>query len=778
MTKITKIYCNRSISPAQIKSGLLMLLKKSVLFIILLINTIGFLQAQTRGGMVQGTITEIRYTKETIDLKDTATGAIKPTLATIRKTMPIVGAWVKVKGTPYKTQTDTAGFYFMSGLPRGLIDIEYSAKGFKSDVFKNVFVKNDTISEIDILLRRVISSAEETTSFVNRCESPIRYISGKVHTLTNWQNHPQNKRLEGILTEQIPELNVKNNRIFTRTHDGFGGHSGARTFVLMDNQRLETPVQSRAPIWMIDPQLLQQIDFSYGAQSGLIGSGAGAGLLYLMPKQTFQNNTQVSLFGGVSTSAPNSNWETLQEGFATQKGFKVSNAHNWNKTSLYNSVERNMNQSYLAKNQTDDWRAQSLAQYQFSAGNRLSLFGAYYQKNEELFPAWQSYEKATSNSYSAIKPSTQAQWLVRPKLNVQLSKLSQMELGLGYMKTKTSDFYGTDFDGDQQLLQAQFMFDFGYGYHLLGGMEAYRNGLSSDDFGDHEDMVGALYIQNENPVIGDIRVTYGARFDLYSLDQGKLSGEFNPKVGFVFPTGLTSTFRASYNSGFRLPSLYERYATITGQGFAIEPNADLENEYMSTTEFGYNFNYIQPIDVFGALELSDIILDANFYYTSLSQEVILGEIAAGQFSYVNGEDGNIWGIELSAGFSMLKERLSLAVNYHYAHPDEALTYRSHHQAGVLARYTRNPYWLALSYRYQSGYSKTSNAVTALYAQNGSQDAEKSLGANIVDIEIGLELMQHVTLSLEANNLLNQEWLVSPAKLGRFREVKLNADVRF
>ncbi len=735
------------------------------------------LQAQSRGGMLQGKITETRYIKKKINLPDTSTGLLLEKLATIRKTLPVKGVEVRLAGTMHRTRTDSSGYYYMENLPRGLFDITYSAKGFKSDEFHNVFIKNDTISEIDILMYRILSTAEESLVWVNRYQAPLRFIANSISSVSIDDLHRKGMHTYEAIEKRMTSLQFLKQKPILRSWDGYTGYSASNVMLMIDNQAFQTPVRNKVPVSFLDYNSVQQVDVVYGSQSALLGSGASDGAIHVTSKHGFETKTQISAYGGLYSSPPNRQWES-QDGLAYSKGMKFSRAQNLEKANLYGSFEYIEDDGYLKVNAKDDWKLYAFADYQFSAGNKLSVWGMIDQTEEALFSGWKSYAEATEQPIEQTQHSTERLWNMASKLNVKLSKVTAMEFGAGYMKTTTTDFYDRSFEGDRQSFQTQLLFDFGYGYHLLGGIETYRHGLSSDDFGNHEDMVAGFYIQNENPLVSNVRVTYGARFDMYSLDHAKLYAEFNPQFGIVAPVGTLSTFHWSYNSGFRLPSLWERYADITDQGFQIVPNADLDNEYTSSFQVGYNFNYIRPIQLAGVVELSNLNLDLSLYYTALSNRVELKSVGQNQFSYRNGPDGKLWGTEISMRFSMRDEALRFFMAYHFSNPEKQLTYRRKHQATVSATYTNHPYWMAITYRYLSAYNRTSNDVTLLYVQNQSLDADITLATQLLDVSIGANLSKNISAAIHASNLFNNRWLQEPAVLGEFRKVVLEVDVAF
>ncbi len=735
------------------------------------------LSAQSRGGMIQGTLTQTSYIKKDIVYNDTATGemVIKP--ATIRKTLPVIGAQVQLNATPYKTFTDTSGFYFMQGLPRGIFDITYSAKGFKSEVFRRVFIKNDTISEIDIRLYPILSSAEEEQVWVSRYPAPLRYISGKTSTI-NLQTLPVDPFLQGPLNSLgKASLDWQKEAVVLREEEGMSSLKATQALMVYDNIKVSTPVQNRMPVWLLDPFWIKQTDVAYGAQSALLGSGAEGGAVFMVPKKVFENATRVQVQGGFYSQPSRQSWENRQ-GLPVQKGFMISRTQNLGQINSYGSLSITQDEGYLAESQSNKWRLFSYSDYRFGSGNRLSLTAAVYQAQEDMFPAWKSYFNATERYLDEPDPAKERQWFLAPKLNLQLSRVTNLELGGSYMNTKNLSYYGAAFSGEQQALHGQLLLDFGYGYHLLGGFEAIRNAMDSDTFGSHEDLLGALFIQNENPLAGPVRVTYGARFDLVALQGESVSGEFSPKVGFVLPVGETSTFRANYNTGFRLPSLYQRYATLSGQGFQIEPNPGLKTQYTTTTELGYNFNFMQPINLPAGLELTNFKLDANFYYSTLNNRVELGLNNGSGIAYQNAGEAALWGLELESEWTMWHELVGLAWGYHFTKPEDGLYYRHRHQFSVALSVNREPFSAILSCRYQSAYASTNPVLTAIYQSAGSSQADVRLSALLIDARFSAKLSNNLSLNLDGYNLLNDTWLESPAKLGRLRYVQVGADLRF
>jgi iron complex outermembrane receptor protein len=281
--------------------------------------------------------------------------------------------------------------------------------------------------------------------------------------------------------------------------------------------------------------------------------------------------------------------------------------------------------------------------------------------------------------------------------------------------------------------------------------------LYQDNLDAEQDQVGLF--ADLSTETGPVSLSGGLRASYVSQQDARSDRDEDSAVS-AFARGdwqLTSTTVATLEiaSGVRFPTLSERYFNgTTGRGI-IQGNPDLEPELSLSLEAGLSSQW------------KGIEWDIRGYSMTIDDFITRVEPAPDEFSYINGEDGNIKGVEFSS-FYALTDKLSLFGRGQYIEGEdssgEALQDIAPNSVGAGFRYTADRAEFSLDYQHR-------------FAKSRVPDGERPVdSAHLLSANFSLAVGADFTLSVWAHNLLNDSYWISTDRLstrGEERSVGIN-----
>jgi len=308
--------------------------------------------------------------------------------------------------------------------------------------------------------------------------------------------------------------------------------------------------------------------------------------------------------------------------------------------------------------------------------------------------------------------------------------------------------------------------------HFTAGADFRRvNGLNNQDVFNEPDALASVIlgggIQTSVGTFGEIslrptdriEVLASLRFDHFSETDGRIVTDdtpdqfpdrtFNvasPRVSVRYQFSRPVALRASYYQGFRAPTLAERYRSFETPTFRGLSNPDLKEERLRGGEVGVDIN------------VGRISGQVNFFYNRLSDFVGSAEVGDvdGKFTVINSNIGAIRseGVEF-IGSVRLTNRFSLLANYAYT--DGKVT-EGELTGNALEGAPRHVASLGFHYAGRRGESFD---LRARHVDKAFQDItnEEFMDSHfVVDLFGSYPVHRHVSLVLEAENLLNRQYI--------------------
>src|SRR5690606_9034290 len=244
-----------------------------------------------------------------------------------------------------------------------------------------------------------------------------------------------------------------------------------------------------------------------------------------------------------------------------------------------------------------------------------------------------------------------------------------------------------------------------------------------------------------------LKLEAGVRTSRVSQSQGGASSSSSDtafNLGAVWK--LDSRQRLSLNlaSGYRFPTLEERFFTgVTPQG-EIVGNPDLGSEHSLGIDLGYG------------LKLGRWQAQTNLWRTDVEDLIQLYEVAPGVNGYTNVGEAQLHGFELSVGVQATKA-LQLSASAAIVRSKNELTGEPLYGAPPVtwtfdARHALGPGSLGLLYQHRARMDRP-----------GFEEVERA-SVDLVDLDYKLPLGKHWNLQLYARNALDKTYWATPDEL--------------
>ncbi len=199
------------------------------------------------------------------------------------------------------------------------------------------------------------------------------------------------------------------------------------------------------------------------------------------------------------------------------------------------------------------------------------------------------------------------------------------------------------FDGDTYNLEGQHTVELGADHHLTYGANYRHNRVSCNctTGSNHENRFG-LYVQDEWEITPDLRMVAGLRYDLHS----EIPGTWSPRLAVIYHLMADHTIRSALSLGYHPPTLLEsNQNTLVVPSFpaptgTISGTSNLDPEQIIAYDIDYQGWFFQH----------RLRTRFGFFYNHISDLINIRSQSPVQSTFVNGEEADIFGGELSLEF--------------------------------------------------------------------------------------------------------------------------------
>jgi iron complex outermembrane receptor protein len=594
------------------------------------------------------------------------------------------------------------------------------------------------------------------------------------------------KAIDDVL-RYIPGVSVTESQVNIRGSSGYARAVGSRVLFLLDGMPLLSADNGDIKFDAVPLIDVERIEVVKGAGSALYGSSALGGIINVITRDAEKDwKGALHISGGTYDQPKYESWKipSIPGNYYSMEGgvsgkFGAAGREN----GVLASLVYRRNEGYRLGDDSYKWNGFVKVNTPLAENSMLtvSLLGASEDHGGWLYWKDQSNAFFPSDSLSAVneritsnKGNFYAAYkvILADKINLDLkgsvfyTKFTTEPLTPDDTQNPHSTALSYNLDGQTGLFITENLY-------LTSGLTGGYQTVNSDLFQIHTGFSTAVYSQAEWS-LSNLIFTLGLRGDAYHYDSQKWIGSVSPKLGVTLKASDEITLRSSLGTGFRAPSITEKYTDQVLNGFTIKPNPDLQPEKGYSVEIG------------GGYQTPLVSFDGAIFYSRFNELIEPGFVTSSSSAYIqfrNITKAEIFGHEEVVEFAPFEnESLKLRVGYTYIYPhditkNEILNFRPRHLVQSRIETKLLDFDASADFRYISRYESVDSVLIQQVP-----DGDARVNAYILDARIGYSfekiLNMPLRLSFQVQNLLNYYYVEIVGNMAPLRNFTLKLETYF
>ena len=219
----------------------------------------------------------------------TYSGTITGTVKNFEKNTVVQNANIQVLNSQTGTTTDKKGLYTINNVGAGDFEITFSHIGYRPET-RTLQIGENQVYELDIYLEPVAVPLNEIVVTSTRYEKQLKDVSAPLNVVRK-EKIEQTAPLDAAqaLSTQ-PGISLARDGIWG-THVNIRGMSRSNIVMLVDGNRIDTATDLAAGLSMVDVNDIERIEVIKGAASSLYGTGAVGGVVNIITRQAWYDDT-------------------------------------------------------------------------------------------------------------------------------------------------------------------------------------------------------------------------------------------------------------------------------------------------------------------------------------------------------------------------------------------------------------------------------------------------------------------------------------------------------
>lgn len=561
--------------------------------------------------------TEIQYTGKVISKNDK---------------FPIANATILIKGKSIYSIANSNGFFSFKLDEAEIIEITVSHIGFipktipiKPENSKNIIIE----LEEDILqMNEVVVTGTKTEKLIK--DSPVltRVISSKEIEKLNTGS------FLSLLEAELPGIEFTSNANVPNIN--FQGLGGNYVLILIDGERIAGETRNNIDYEIINPNNIERIEIVKGSMSTLYGSNAIGGVINIITKKNnkafhLQSTNRIGNFGEQQYSI---------SGSSKIKNFSCLTSALWKTSDNYILKDRAFFKKIYSDSIITD---NTLRTKEIEGGETLNLeqkIGYAFSKEfiSEVKGNYLKRERFNAGTEGKVMHNFYYSYNITSKNNWKMDEKNLFELTYNFSKYDKVNYYRIinleekDYSNKLNNIKLASNHFLTEKQLLTCGIEYLNESLSTYMFslGDVFDANSfTLYSQHEYKISDKLNLISGIRWDKHS----NYGGNISPKVSVKYNLSKGISFRGTYATGYRSPSLKELHTNWDHLGmFQIvgNPNLSPEKSAFFSTSLDYSSNKMYAsLNAFhnkikDKLDLYWNATNDTVYYRNADKQIIKG----------------------------------------------------------------------------------------------------------------------------------------------------------
>ena len=667
---------------------------------------------------------------------------------------PIAGANVYLIGTVLGDASDENGQFRISNIPEGKFNLSISVIGFEERIIP-ILIKINKSNDLEkILLKSMPLNSLPIIVTASKHRQNISKTPVSVSTIDKSEIELRNNITIDQALQYVPGISMNQDQINIRGSSGYSRGVGSRVMMLIDGVPFITgDTQGTVPEALAINQV-ENIEIVKGASSALYGSSAIGGVINVITHPIdYDPVLNIKVYGGLYDDPYYKQWK-WSSGSRFKHGIKTDYSKKFENTGLRFAISQDKDESYKRNDWSNRINFGGKIEHEFSAYDKLTISGNYMDQKRGNFLYWESLDNALEPLDNQIDEKVHSiRFFISPSYRKIISDSNFFNINAIWFHNFFDDNIGIGNQSTSDNLNISLQYNTSYENQFITiGLNSDFNSVSSNIFGTRQGVGVGIFVQDEIRWNKEWFTSIGVRIDYFDID--KLGSEFsvNPKAGIVFHPNSNTTFRSSFGTGFRAPSMAEAFTSTIASGITVIPNEELKPERSYSAELGWN----QIISNF-------LNTDIAIFYSRYFDLIESGFTEEKNAQFNNVTDAEISGADISINFIAFNKSMSSRIGYTFIEPrnktfdeSEYLKYRPRHLLYTNAYWKYKNFTIGFDYRFISEYDKIDEEFASIVT-----DGNEKIAVHVVDIRIS-QLFKlgnfPVKTSFQINNLLQYNYI--------------------
>jgi outer membrane receptor for ferrienterochelin and colicins len=706
---------------------------------------------------------------------------------------PITGATVTVEGTTIGTGTKGDGSYLLRAVPPGSVAVRVRAVGYRTRT-EHVRVRPGESTPLFVGLLQAPVVQMDIVVTAGKHEQSIQEVPISTVVVGGTDGIRRSAVQLDQTLRYVPGVNLNDNQVNIRGSSGYSRGLGTRVLFLIDGIPMLSGDTQEMKLDAAPMMAIDRVEVVKGAGSALYGNTALCGVVNMVTKEPDSiAHAFFRLYGGGYPQPGHVEWQWYN-GFRQLGGLDVGGTWKNETWSMMGWGGWRSNDGYRQNDDYKRWNAFAKFGHEFGGGvtGTVQLLAANDDHGNWIY--WKDLAHAlivpdTATLYQRIysfKLQTTAQ--VRAVINDNMVGITR----IGVYRTSVDDnidSHGADsasklishatlFSGEEQITHQLSSATF-----LTYGLQGSGTVIASNFYGDRTQWDAAVYAQVEHRPISELLFTIGCRAGVARTEDFAMDGRVDPKFGLSWQVSEATALRASAGTGFRAPSLGERFVSTRTGSLVTIPNPGLQYERSASFEIGglHHGQWGPAAMTFDAAIFQSEywnLIEPSFQCT-LPAQIQFQSVTRAR---IQGVDGQV-----SAAFWNGAATASVAYTYMWnrsVDEDAPLKYRPRHILIAKGDFTHGALFGGVDYRFVGTIERVDDAVGAcinpLTGAPVIPDFSRSVPAQVVDARVGVDLTGLIGWSLRCTlngyNLFQYYYAEIPANIAPIRNFVFQAEV--
>lgn len=735
---------------------------------------------------------------------------------------PLIGVNILVEGHG-GTSTDLDGRFILN-LENGEYNILVSYLGYQTKT-ESIVISTDQIYDLSFMLKPSSRELDMVVVSGGKFERKITEETVSIDVLNvELLQRTNSVRLNDAI-EKVPGVTLLDGQATIRGGSGYAYGAGSRVMVVVDDMPMITADRGDIRWSSIPMEVAEQVEVMKGAASSLYGASALNGVINI--RTAFPGSepeTRVNLFYGITDNPPRE--ETKWWDYPPyEAGLSIAHLQRFGRFDLVLSAFATQKKGHLRLEDDNIYRVNFKTRYRPESIEGLSfgINGNVTYSDEGEFFFWENASEGAYIPSGSEGPDSRGTLYRGRRTNFNIDPYVTYFDSRGNRHSLRSriytlwQYYSRGGYATASIINAEYQFQrtFANDWTWTSGVGNNYFFTLNKDLGDNTGNLSSIFTQLDMK-IKDLTLVAGFRWEVFNLNDSLGASLPVGRLGLNYPVTRTTHMRASIGQGYRFPSIAERFVETDVGDISIFPNPDLKPEYGYSAELGVK----QSIAIRNWSSYLDLALFWTDYWEMTEFQIGVypppGQPPSPNYIGFRSENvsrARIAGFELGwLGEGSLSENTDMRFygGYTYVYPadltadtllakgdvfadrfindflvrnnenvDGLLKYRYRHMVKADVEFDWKQFTFGFDTRFYS-YIENIDQIFLIFIPDIAEyrENESRTGNWVFGLRLGYQVNDMINVRFIANNILNREYYIRPAKLEQPRNYLMQLSFNF